>query len=116
MELLKLSTLLSHTCSMSSSWLMGLPRLSSRYSRMPLSLRVSDRACPFAAAARRGARFFLLEAARRSDAAAVWRGMAQKALKKYAVYACILLYPAFAGGRYDIELLRRRRAAEWRWI
>ena len=51
----------------------------------------------FAAAARRGARFFLLETARRSDAAAVWRGMAQKALKKYAVYTCILLLAGFCG-------------------
>ena len=41
--LLKLLTLLSHTCSISSSWLTGRPWLSIRYSKMPVSLRVRDR-------------------------------------------------------------------------
>ena len=42
--LLKLLTLLSHTCSISSSWLTGRPWLSIRYSKMPVSLRVRDKA------------------------------------------------------------------------
>lgn len=43
-ELLKLFTLLSHTCSSSSSWLTGRPWLSIMYSSIPVSFRVRDKA------------------------------------------------------------------------
>ena len=51
-ELLKLSTLLSHTWSISSSWLTGRPWFSSRYSSIPISFRVRVNACSSAVAVR----------------------------------------------------------------
>ena len=49
---LKLSTDASHTCSISSSWLTGLPRLRSRYSKIPLSFLVKGTLSSFAYASR----------------------------------------------------------------
>ena len=42
MELLNASTLLSHTCSISSSWLTGRPWFANKYSRIPVSFLVKE--------------------------------------------------------------------------
>ena len=47
MEPLKLSTDASQTCSISSSWLTGLPRLRRRYSRIPFSFSCQGNHFPF---------------------------------------------------------------------
>ena len=49
---LKLSAVASHTCSISSSWLTGLPILISKYSKIPFSFLVSGTGSPFAYASR----------------------------------------------------------------